>query len=338
MKAARVNKNDEFYTQLGDIETEMGAYVSANPHVFRDATVLLPCDDPERSHFTLFFVNNFHRLGLKKLISTSCSPLMVERNLGRIPADASIGRGRVLTMTRETSTLDELSGDGDFRSPEVTQLRDEADFVITNPPFSLFRQFLAWVVDGGVKFSIIGDMTAVTNRNVFRLFHTGKLWYGPSIRGGDREFMIPEHYPVTARGQRVTDGGEKFVRVKGVRWWTNIPHGHVNEPLVLRSMGENLASNTRIRNNPLSYVRYDNYEAIEVPSVLGIPSDYGGVMGVPITFLDKFCPGQFVLLGLDRDVQAGDLGWLKNPRWEGKFDRAVVRGRSLFSRVFIRRV
>lgn len=326
--AARAAKKDEFYTQWNDIESEMQAYLEYDPDVFRGKTVLLPCDDPGASNFTKYFALNFEKFGLKKLISTSYAPasnpavtekgqMLLDFALGedqdeKFNEDDTWHKGRIYVLeqgadlnddgklNKEDLKWDYLEGDGDFRSEEVTKLRDEADIVVTNPPFSLFREFLAWLIEGEVQFSVIGNMNAVTYKDVFPLFQENRTWYGPSISSGDREFRVPESYPLTAAGQRVDDQGNKFVRVKGVRWFTNIEHGRRHEPLILMSMEDNLIYGSKTVRS-VSYPKYDNYDAIEVPETKGIPSDYDGVMGVPISFLDKYNPEQFEIIGYDGD-------------------------------------
>ena len=196
---------------------------------------------------------------------------------------------------------------GDFKSKEVTQLRNEADIIITNPPFSLFREFLAWIVEAHKQFIIIGNMNAITYKETFPLIKDNKMWLGYSIHSGDREFQVPDEYPLTAAGWRIDDNGRKFIRVKGVRWFTNIDHGRRHEPLPLMTMADNLRfSKHKELKGKTAYDRYDNYDAIEVPFTDAIPSDYDGVMGVPISFLDKYCPEQFEILGItDRGNQWG---------------------------------
>lgn len=316
---AKQAKKDEFYTQWVDIEREMNAYLEYDPDVFRGKTILLPCDDPEWSNFTKYFALHFVDFGLKKLISTSYAPdsnagglfytptLFELENPGYDEA-MSMEKGRVFTLEAEDVSGDGviniddlrwtyLQGDGDFRSPEVTQLRDEADMIITNGPFSLFREFLAWIVEGGKQFSIIGNVNALTYKEVFPLIRANKLWLGPSITSGDREFRVPDSYPLEAAGQRQEDG-HKYIRVKGVRWFTNIEHGRRHEPMQLMSMQDNrkYSPNAEVRDH--GYPRYDNYDAIEVPFSAAIPDDYDGLMGVPITFLDKYNPDQFEILGI----------------------------------------
>ena len=194
-----------------------------------------------------------------------------------------------------------LEGDGDFRSKEVTKLRNEADIIITNPPFSLFREFLAWIVEADKKFIIIGNMNAITYKEAFPLIKENKMWLGYSIHSGDREFEVPNEYPLAAAGWRIDESGRKFIRVKGVRWFTNIDHGRRHEPLPLMTMADNLRfSKHKELKGKSSYDHYDNYDAIEVPFTDAIPSDYDGVMGVPISFLDKYCPEQFEILGITK--------------------------------------
>lgn len=315
--AAKAAKNDEFYTQYADIQKEVNAYLEYNPNTFRDKTVLLPCDDPEWSNFTRFFAQNFVRLGLRRLISTSYAveskkykdyePTLFETESPIFDADKTRIKGKIFELTRDTNgsgriDIDDLEwhyleGDGDFRSPEVCALRDQADIIVTNPPFSLFREFLAWLIDSGKQFLIIGNMNAVTYKEIFPLIKANKLWYGPSISSGDREFMVPESYPISAVGWRIDENGKKYIRVKGVRWFTNLEHGRRHEPMRLMSMKDNLRYGRHKDLNESGYRKYDNYDAIEVPYSDSIPSDYDGLMGVPLTFLDKYCPEQFEIVG-----------------------------------------
>lgn len=318
LTAAKKAKNDEFYTQYHDIEKEVNAYIDFNPDVFREKTILLPCDDPEWSNFTKFFAQNFERFGLKKLISTSYAVeskpykggyqvSMFEESAPHYDSKKSKTHGKIFTLDRDFSgdgkvdvndlQWSYLEGDGDFKSKEVKKLRDEADIIITNPPFSLFRDFLAWIVEANKDFLIIGNMNAITYKEVFPLIKENKLWFGPTISSGDREFEVPEDYPVTASGWRIDEQGKKFLRIKGVRWFTNLDHGRRHQPLRLMSMADNLRFNKRLLGNS-EYEFYDNFDALEVPFTDSIPSDYDGVMGVPITFLDKYNPDQFEIVGM----------------------------------------
>ena len=328
LSKAKEAKNDEFYTQYHDIEKEISAYLEYNPDVFRDKTVLLPCDDPEWSNFTKYFAQNFENFGLKRLISTSYAPESKKYKSGYQPslfetesphfdADKSKTHGKIFILDHDVTgdgrinvndlQWQYLEGDGDFRSPEICKLRDQADLIITNPPFSLFREFLLWIMDAKKQFVIIGNMNAITYKEVFPLIKENKIWYGPSISSGDREFGIPDEYPLTAAGWRVDDNGKKFIRVKGVRWFTNLDHGRRHQPIPLMTMADNLKfSRHKEIKGRSGYIHYENYDAIEVPFTDAIPSDYDGAMGVPISFLDKYCPEQFEIIGItDRGNEYG---------------------------------
>ncbi len=318
---AKKSRNDEFFTQYPVIEKEVSAYIEYDPDVFKNKTILLPCDDPEWSNFTKFFAQNFERFGLKKLISTSYAvdskiykipyqPTLFERQDPQFDQYKTTKNGKIFILDRDKTgngRLDVedlewhyLAGDGDFRSTEIKKLRDESDIIITNPPFSLFREFLAWIVEAKKQFLIIGNMNAITYKEVFPLIKENKTWLGPSITSGDREFAVPDNYPITAAGWRIDENGRKFLRIKGVRWFTNLDHGRRHQPLPLMTMADNLKfSRHKEIKGKKSYDRYDNYDAIEVPFTDAIPSDYDGVMGVPISFLDKYNPEQFEILGSD---------------------------------------
>ena len=316
--AAKAAKNDEFYTQYADIQKEINAYLDYNPDTFRDKVVLLPCDDPEWSNFTKFFAQNFERLGLKRLISTSYAveskkykyyePSLFETESPKFDIAKTRIKGKIFELTHDTNQneridIDDLEwhyleGDGDFRSKEVCKLRDEADIIVTNPPFSLFREFLEWCLSANKTVLIIGNMNAVTYKEVFPLIKKNKIWYGSSISSGDREFMVPKTYPISAAGWRVDDNGDLYIRVKGVRWFTNIEHGRRHEHMKLMSMKDNLRFSKHKDLVETGYRKYDNYDAIEVPYSDAIPDDYTGQMGVPISFLDKYCPEQFEIVGM----------------------------------------
>ena len=314
---AKKEKNDEFYTQLGDINKEMQAYLDYNPDVFRDKTVLLPCDDPEWSNFTRFFALNFQLFGIKRLISTSYAPDAKKAKYGIEPSlfpeeehdpkfDPSKWqtRGRIFILDRDTNgdnriDIDDLQweyleGDGDFRSREVTRLRDEADIIITNPPFSLFREFLKWIIDGGKQFSVIGNMNAITYKEVFPLLKDNKIWLGNGFTAGNAFFATPNAQKY-GEGVLQNDGLVKF---RNCCWFTNIELGKRHEPLSLMTMADNIKFSRHKDIRGKGYQHYDNYDAIEVPHTDAIPSDYDGVMGVPISFLDKYCPEQFVIIGM----------------------------------------
>lgn len=356
---AKRAKQDEFYTQWGDIEVEMNAYLEYDPDVFRDKVILLPCDDPEWSNFTKYFALRFSTLGIKKLISTSYAPNSNQGGSFYSPQPSlfddptydevkDMERGKIFILDGTDNTgdgivniedlqWDYLDGDGDFRSDEIKNLRDEADMVITNPPFSLFREFMEWLEEGDVEFTIIGNMNAVTYKEVFPLIKNNKVWLGATRNGsGSMWFRIPENAPVSKTGQKVDEEGVRYQTVGSTAWFTNIEHGRRHEPMHLMTMADNKRFNKEIANNPHSYERYDNYDAIEVPRVSGIPSDYAGVMGIPITFLGRYNPEQFEILGMDFQVKYGLLDEMKNTDYDGKFDRGYIEGKRLYSRVLIR--
>ncbi|MDD7417422.1 MAG: adenine-specific methyltransferase EcoRI family protein [Treponemataceae bacterium] len=326
---AKAAKNDEFYTQYADIQNEINAYIDYNPDVFKDKTILLPCDDPEWSNFTKFFVNNFERYGIKKLISTSYAynskkvsfdyqPTLFETIDSRFEIAKSKERGKIFTLTKDENNdgkIDEkdlkweyLEGDGDFRSDEIKKLRDEADIIITNPPFSLFREFVAWIFDAKKSFAVIGNMNAITYKEIFPLIKNNQMWLdNPFVRGAGY-FTSPLELDKTLSYFNSHDYREGFIRVSGVRWFTNLEHGKRHQPLKLMTESDNIKFSKHKEVKGLGYLKYDNYDAIEIPFTDSIPSNYKGMMGVPISFLDKYCPEQFEIIGLlqsSTDEQAG---------------------------------
>jgi Adenine-specific methyltransferase EcoRI len=336
LRAAQRAKKDEFYTSLEDIEREMRHY---RKH-FRDKTVLCNCDDPRLSNFFRFFAYHFQFLGLKKLITTcyqsrsdtlfsqndSATAVYLEyegdKNGNRVPDPAEIG-------------IKSLKGDGDFRSAECIALLKEADIVVTNPPFSLFREFIAQLMQHEKQFLIIGNVNAITYKEVFPLIRDNKVWIGPSIRSGDRKFGVPDDYPLNAAGCGVDENGKKFIRVKGVRWYTNLDFKDRHEDLVLHR-----------KYNAKDFPSYDNYDAIEVGKTNDIPTDYFGAMGVPITFLDRFNPSQFEILGItDRDDNSGlktkVYSRLDSEKYGDLNRRGAIKNaksyKPTYARVFIRR-
>ena len=348
LSKAKEAKNDEFYTQYHDIEKEISAYLEYNPDVFRGKTVLLPCDDPEWSNFTKYFAQNFETFGLKKLISTSYAPESKRYKFGYVPtlfeteaphfdADKSKTHGKIFVLDHDVTgdgiinfedlEWQYLEGDGDFRSKEICKLRDEADFIITNPPFSLFREFLLWIMEAEKDFLIIGNMNAISYKEVFPLIKDNKVWYGCSISSGDREFGVPDEYPLTASGWRIDEQGKKYIRVKGVRWFTNLDHGRRHQFLPLMTMADNLkfSRHKELRGRE-DYIHYENYDAIEVPFTDAIPSDYEGVMGVPLSFLDKYCPEQFVIIGHPHGDYGLELGLKPYPRELKKLNKGLRDG------------
>lgn len=349
LQKAKKAKNDEFFTQYADIQTEVNAYLEYNPDTFRDKTVLLPCDDPETSNFTRFFAENFTALGLKKLISTSYAPAAKQEKYGLSPDENSVKfdpkYGRIMILDHDVNgdgriNFEDLEwwylkGDGDFRSDEVRKLRDTADIIVTNPPFSLFREFIAWIFEADKRFLIIGNMNAITYKEVFPLIKSNRMWLGESIHSGDREFGVPKEYPLNAAGWRVDDKGNHFIRVKGVRWFTNLEHGRRHQPLQLMSIADNKKYSKHKEVKGVGYRKYDNYDAIEVPFTDAIPSDYEGVMGVPISFLDKYCPEQFEIVSandirLRDDVPIKSHGLIKDK--DGSID-----GKPTYVRICVRK-
>jgi len=326
---AKIAKNDEFYTQYNDIQKEIEAYLEYNSDVFRDKVVYCNCDDPFESNFFRYFVLNFNKLGLKQLITTSYKPSSVAntqlslfgddktlvKSKGRPKINANkfiINQVRDIDGDGEFNLKDvakqlrankhnewtPLESDGDFRSDESINLLKQSDIVVTNPPFSLFREYIKQLVDYDKKFIIIGNMNAITYKEVFPLIKKNKLWLGVTNFNTGMYFQVPNDfvYADSYKFER-EQNGVKVNRVPGVCWFTSLDHGRRHQSLRLMSMADNKKFNKQIQKNENSYEQYDNYDAIEVPFTKAIPSDYDGVMGVPISFLDKYSPEQFEILG-----------------------------------------
>ncbi|MCL6423683.1 adenine-specific methyltransferase EcoRI family protein [Brachybacterium sp. JHP9] len=333
LHSAKRAKNDEFYTRLEDIEAEVRHYhdpvipgagaPKRNP--FRGKVVYLNCDDPQWSNFWAFFALKFDELGIAELIATHYEPdgspsyaMFLERD----SAGAVIDHGRDERNIRR-GRIEPLEGDGDFRSPECVALLERSDIVVTNPPFSLFREYIAQLMEHEKKFLVLGNVNAITYKEIFPLVKANLLWLGPSISSGDRPFRVPDEYPLEASGCWVDEKGAKWIRVKGVRWFTNLDHKKRHEEIDLVK---------RYRGNEHLYPAYDNYDAIEVSKVKDIPYDYDGVMGVPITFLDKFSPDQFEIMGISEQNVNGGSGSL----WTSRETRhPLVAGSRSYARVFI---
>jgi hypothetical protein len=333
-------KKDEFYTQLVDIEKELRHYKDQ----FRGKVVYCNCDDPFESNFFKFFASKFNELKLKKLITTSYSgspivggqlslldmagskgkqPIKIEIN--KVPDandDGSIDLADVEWLLKnDKNVATPLKGSGDFRSDECIELLKEADIVVTNPPFSLFREYVAQLVEHDKKFLIIGNVNAITYKECFKLIKDNKMWLGVSIHSGDREFRVPDSYPLEAAGSRVDSEGNKYIRVKGVRWFTNLDYEERYEDLVLYK-----------KYTVEDYEKFDNYKAINVDKTTDTPLDYDGIMGVPITFLDKYNPEQFEIIGLI----AGNIKGLAGiPSASGK-DGPYIGGRLRYGRILIK--
>lgn len=347
LNKAGVAKKDEFYTQLTDIEKEMRYYRD----YFKGKTVLCNCDDPFESNFFKYFAMNFNSLGLKKLIATcySTSPIVYTQlsmfdegeivavdYKGKKPYKVIIskvedenGDGRVdladveYLLRNKRNVLTLLEGDGDFRSEECIELLKQADVVVTNPPFSLFREYIAQLMEYEKDFIIIGNQNAITYKEIFPLFMNNQIWYGASIHSHGRDFKVPDDYPLEAYEFRTDENGIKYINVKGVRWFTNIDYKERHEKLILYKSY-----------SPDDYPRYDNYNAIEVGKTADIPCDYDEVMGVPISFVDKYNPDQFVILGCSDNGAVPDE--YKLPHFK-RHNEPYVHGQKKYKRIFIRR-
>ena len=316
LNRAKSKKNDEFYTFYQDVYEEMQAQINRNPTLFYDKIVLCPCDDYEKSNFTKFFMKNFERLNLKKLICTSYNP---------------DGEGKIYTLENGESNMGYLRGDGDFRSDEVSKLKEEADYIITNPPFSLFREFIDWI--GEKKFIILGNVVASCYKNVFLKFRDEKIRFG--ITPYVKRFKISKDFydEKLKKGDKSVKifRGEYSFAIPLVKWYTNVSHGVVPAPIPCKTAAENLTKNKKLINilknkfNALTYLSYDNYrEIMDVPLISAIPSDFSGWMGVPVTFLEKYNPEQFEVM------------W-EMP--EGKHcvqDKFIILGQEQYRRLLIR--
>ena len=312
---AKKAKNDEFYTQLTDIEKEMRHYKD----FFKGKVVYCNCDDARESNFFKYFSLNFEHLGLKKLIATG------------FKAD---GKGVVLIyegdkngnrqVDNEEIIVSELNGNGDFRSAECVEFLKEADVVVTNPPFSLFREYVAQLMEYGKKFLIIGEQNALTYKEIFPYVKANQLWWGASIHSGDRKFYVPDNYPLNAATCGVDENGKRFIRVKGIRWWTNIENTTHSTPMDLYR-----------KYNETDYPKYDNYDAINVDKTSDIPMDYEGVMGVPITFFDKYCPSQFEILDARNHTSVDKLK--SKSTFLVKDKDSAINGKPTYARILIKR-
>ncbi|MFZ2360197.1 MAG: adenine-specific methyltransferase EcoRI family protein [Anaerolineae bacterium] len=326
--AARAAKQDEFYTQYVDIQKEVEAYLEFDPDTFRGKVVYCNCDDPFESNFFKYFAANFNKLGLKRLITTSYdgSPIAGQLTLfpeydegngkrqkpkaltvilDRVQDEDGDGAANVtdveLFLQRNKAARIALKGNdkypgGDFRSPECIALLKEADIIVTNPPFSLFRQYVAQLVEHGKRFLILGNQNAISYKEIFPLIKDNKLWLGVD-NGGKKWFQVKEDYDIKTESRKKIVDGTKYFSMGSIMWFTNLDHGRRHQKLPLMTMAENLKFSKNLRGKA-TYDRYDNYDAIEVGTYKEIPSDYDGVMAVPVTFLDKYNPEQFEILGI----------------------------------------
>ncbi len=316
---AKKNRNDEFYTQLIDIEKEVFSYVTCNQNPFRGKIIFLPADNPRFSNFVNFFTTQFEKLQIKKIITTCYNPS---------------GAGSLCII----SGVDDISyhclnGNGDFRSEEVSKFLNECDIIITNPPFSLFREFVDWVIKSNKKFLLLGNINAIAYKKIFDLIKDNKLWLGQSISSGGREFEIPKDRIEMNKFSGTVRGGKFFQQII-VRWFTNLDYQKRHIQLNLMTKDE---IEGRILGRP--FEKYDDYDAIEVSKTKNIPSDYEGTMGVPISFLDKYCSGQFDLLGCHEPCINIDLLKKRTDFKEFKSRQVIHRGlicQKVYHRIFIR--
>ncbi|MDK8275385.1 adenine-specific methyltransferase EcoRI family protein [Varibaculum cambriense] len=338
-------KEDEFYTQLTDIEKELRHY---RKH-FKGKTVFCNCDDPFESNFFKYFVLNFNKLGLKKLIATcyGTSPIANQQIslfdiLGGDEANKTKPYKAVVTKVYDATgdggidmldvaelfktgenELTELEGDGDFRSKECIKLLKEADIVVTNPPFSLFREYVSVLVRYDKDFLIIGNQNAITYKEIFPLLKENKMWLG--YKAGDMAFTVPDYYKPRETRYWEDEDGQKWRSLGNICWYTNLDIKKRHEDMILIK-----------KYNPEEYPKYDNYDAIEVSKVKDIPYNYDGIMGVPITFMDKYNPDQFEIVGIDFQVKDGLLNQIVKEGWDGKLDRGYINGQRKYSRMLIR--
>ncbi len=366
---AKKAKNDEFYTQYRDIEKEVQAYIDYNPNVFRNKVVYSNCDDPFESNFFRYFVLNFNRLGLKKLITTSYKPSPIANTQLELFGDDKTvqpkkGRPKVTAnkfIINEVSGVDgsrsfslkdiaeklkanknnewsPLDDNGDFRNEECIELLKQSDIVVTNPPFSLFREFLKQIIDYKKQFLIIGNMNAITYKEIFPLIKNNEMWLGATGNGSDMVFAVPEGAEVAdndrQKAARLGYIGD-YTRLGNSCWFTNFDHGKRHQPLPLMTMKDNLkySKHKEIKEEE-SYTHYDNYDAIEVPFTDAIPSDYDGVMGVPISFLSKHSPEQFEIIGATESEGRGFSQGLWNEM--SKVSQPLIRNERVYKRIFIK--
>lgn len=345
-------KNDEFYTQTIDIEKELKHYKDQ----FHGKIVYCNCDDPYESNFFKYFAANFNALHLKKLITTSYinspiiggqltlvdiaglkpegkEPFKIEINeVKDLNSDGAINLKDVECLLKQDANIAEpLRGNGDFRSEECIKLLKKADIIVTNPPFSLFREYVAQLIKYDKKFVIIGNKNAITYKEIFKLIKENKIWVGNTPMGVDMLFDVPKNFAdeliankKEGSSYRIVDGVVKG-RSQAI-WFTNFDIVKRHQDLTLYK-----------KYNAKEYPKYDNYDAIEVAKTVDIPMDYKGVMGVPITFLDKYNPNQFKIIGSDYDVKIGLLPEIVNPNWSGKIDRAYINGKRMYARILIKR-
>lgn len=338
LNVAKAAKKDEFYTLMPVIELEISNYIENNPDLLKGKTVLLPCDDPYKSNFTKYFIQNFKKLGLKKLIST-CIAENTQREL-YTPSllDESDTKGKILVLTEndfynensfDWDSISEkvhcLKGSGDFLSDEITKLRDEADFVITNPPFSLFRYFFQWVISK--KFLILGNVNAITYKEIFPYLKRNEFWFGATNFNTGMYFDVPDTFSYSDNYRFHKFNNEnKVCRVRAVCWFTNIDHGKKQTHLNLMTMEDNLKYSKHDKIRKLGYQKYDGQDIIDVPFTDAIPKDYTGIMGVPITFFKYFGNDEFEIVGVANHGKDSEFD-LFSPQ---------INGKAIFKRILIK--
>ncbi len=363
---AKRAKNDEFYTQFSDIQKEIEAYLEYDKNTFKNKIVYCNCDDPYESNFFRYFVLNFKRLGLRSLMTTSYKPSPVANtqlglfgddetlpkakgrpkitankfiinDVGDVNGDGSFTLADISQQLKANKNNEwaPLEGEGDFRSEECIELLKVADIVVTNPPFSLFREYVSQLTEHKKRFVIIGSMNAITYKEIFPLIQENKLWLGPSITSGDREFVVPHHIFQEIGNWRTDENGIHYARVMGVRWFSNLDHGRRHQQLNLMTMADNLKFNKKLQGKS-EYDSYDNYDAIEVPFSNAIPSDYKQVMGVPISFLDKYNPEQFDILGRADANIAKEGNKYHKKGYADKGGAPLVNGIFVYKRILIK--
>ena len=351
---------DEYYTQYEYIQKEVNAYLEYDTNTFKDKTILLPCDDPEWSNFTKFFAQNFERFGLKKLISTSYAPTskfgkykndyyqlsLFESESPKFDEKKTKTHGKIFILDKDKDKSgkidindlkwDYLDGDGDFRSDEVKKLRDEADIIITNPPFSLFREFVNWILESNKQFLIIGSQNAITYKEIFPHIKNNKMWLGATCNSEDMVFAVPTGTTVAKadkeKAARMGYVGD-YTRLGNSCWFTNMDHGRRHQPLQLMTYDDNLKFSKHKILIEKGYQKYDNYDAINIPFTDSIPSDYKGKMGVPISFLYKYNPNQFNIIdGIGRYSIMNNEQTKKEKKY-----LSMIDGKACFFRIIIER-
>lgn len=373
---AKRSKSDEFYTLYSDIRKEVEAYLEYNPDVFRNRVVYCNCDDPFESNFFRYFVLNFKRLGLKQLITTSYKPSpvantqlqlfgndktlpklkgrpkitankLIINEVGDIDGDGEFSLKDVALQLRKNKNNEwtPLDGDGDFRGDESISLLKQSDIVVTNPPFSLFREYIKQLVDYDKKFLIIANINAITYKEVFPLIKENKIWLGTGMGRWISGFIVPESYELYGTEARIDEEGKRIVATNNCLWLTNLDHGKRHQPLPLMTMSDNIKFSSHKEVKGKEYKKYDNYNAIEVPFTDAIPSDYDGIMAVPVSFLDKYNPDQFEILGVtQRNDDPYKLKQYTKAEYKNANDlnaRGVIiidgKPKSMYARVLIRK-